>query len=134
MYRKTVSLLLVLACLALATACGKKDADINAFVTEINTFTDELVKKVESAPTPAQGVDDAQKHLDSRKADLKAKFDSVKNIGENQVSKETRDKLQKDLTADGTKMGQLIQKYGSDPAVNTKLKKLTQDFLDLFKM
>lgn len=134
MYRKTVSLLLVLACLALATACGKKDSEINSFVTEINTFTDELVKKVESAPTPSQGVDDAQKHLDSRKADLKAKFDSVKNIGENQVSKETRDKLQKDLTEDGTKMGQLIQKYGSDPAVNTKLRKLTQDFLDLFKM
>lgn len=133
MYRKPVCLLIVLACLALA-GCGKKDDQINSFVNEINTFTDELVKKVESASSPSEGVDDAQKYMDSRKADLRAKFDSVKNIGENQVSEETKKKMQDSFYQDGVKVGQLTAKYGSDPAVRTKLQKLTQDFLELFKM
>ena len=132
MYRKTVSLLLVLCCLALV-GCGKKDAEINSFVTEINTFTDEIVKKVESGSTPEAGVDDAQKYLDSRKADIKTKFDAVKNIGENQVSEDTKKKLSDSFYQDGVKLGQLQQKYGSDAAVKTKLQKLTQDFLDLLK-
>lgn len=133
MYRKSISLLLVLACLAIA-ACGKKDDQINSFVTEINTFTDELVKKVESAPSPAEGVNEAQKYMDSRKADLREKFNSVKNIGENQVSEETKKKMQDSFYQDGVKVGQLTAKYGSDPDVRTKLQKLTQDFLELFKM
>jgi Tfp pilus assembly protein PilP len=132
MYRKTVSLLLGLCCLALVS-CGKKDAEINSFVTEINNFTDEIVKKVEGGSTPEAGVDDAQKYLDSRKADIKSKFDAVKNIGENQVSEETKKKLSDSFYQDGVKLGQLQQKYGSDEAVKTKLKKLTQDFLDLLK-
>jgi Tfp pilus assembly protein PilP len=133
MYRKSISLVLVLACLALA-ACGKKDDQINSFVNEINTFTDELVKKVESAPSPAEGVDEAQKYMDSRKADLRAKFDSVKNIGENQVSEETKKKMQESFYNDGVKVGQLTSKYGSDPEVKTKLEKLSKDFIELFKM
>lgn len=133
MYRKHVSLLVVLACLAIV-GCGKKDDQINSFVNEINTFTDELVKKVESAPTPSEGVDDAQKFMDSRKADLKEKFNSVKGIGENQVSEETKKKMSESFYNDGVKVGQLQAKYGSDPAVRTKLQKLTQDFLELFKM
>lgn len=133
MYRKSICLLLVVACLALV-GCGKKDSEINSFVTEINTFTDELVKKVESGATPDAGVDEAQKYMDSRKADLKAKFDSVKHIGENQVSEDTKKKMQESFYNDGVKVGQLQAKYGSDPAVSAKIKKLTQDFLDLFKM
>jgi Tfp pilus assembly protein PilP len=133
MYRKSICLLLVVACLVIV-GCGKKDDQINSFVTEINTFTDELVKKVESAPNASDGVDEAQKYMDSRKADLKSKFDSVKNIGENQVSEDTKKKMQDSFYQDGVKVGQLQAKYGSDAAVKTKLQKLTQDFLDLFKM
>ncbi len=133
MYRKPICLLIVLACLAIV-GCGKKDDQINSFVNEINSFTDELVKKVEDGATPSEGVDEAQKYMDSRKADLRAKFDSVKNIGENQVSEETKKKMQDSFYQDGVKVGQLTAKYGSDPAVKTKLQKLTQDFLELFKM
>ena len=133
MYRKTVSVVLVLACLAIA-ACGKKDDQINTFVKEINTFTDELVKKVESAPTPEAGVDDAQKYMDSRKTELRDKFNAVKGIGENQVSEETKKNMKDSFYQDGVKVGQLTAKYGSDAAVKTKLQKLTQDFLSLFQM
>src|SRR4051812_25334731 len=112
MYRKSICLLLVVACLVIV-GCGKKDAQINSFVTEINTFTDELVKKVESSPNASDGVDEAQKYMDSRKADLKSKFDSVKNIGENQVSEDTKKKMQDSFYQDGVKVGQLQAKYGS---------------------
>lgn len=133
MYRKPVSLLLILACLALATACSKKDSEINTFVTDINTFTDELVKKVDSAPNKSQGVDEAQKYLDSRKDELKAKATSVNNISESQISKETFEKFKTALTQDVTKIGQLQDKYGSDPAVRTKIQKLLLDYAQILK-
>ena len=132
MYRKSVSLLLVLACLALA-GCGKKDDEVNSFMTDLDNFTNELVKKVESGSTPSAGVDDAQKYLDSRKSELQGKFNSIKKIGENQVSEETKKKMKDSFYQNGVKVGQLTAKYGSDPEVRTKLQKLTQDFLGLFQ-
>lgn len=111
-----------------------KEAEINSFVDTINAFTDDLVRLVEIAGTPSMGVDAAQRYLDERKPELKALFDKVKDIGECAVSEVTTTRIQKDLTEDGTKMGELLAKYGSDPSVRTKLKKLTQDFLDIFKM
>jgi len=134
MYRKPISLLLVLACLALMTGCGKKDDQISTFISDINSFTDELVKKVDAAPNPSQGLDDAQKYLDSRKSEIKGKFDSLKSIGGNQGSEGTKKQLQENMFQDGMKVGQLTAKYGSDPALSPKVQKLTQDFQDLFKM
>jgi hypothetical protein len=58
----------------------------------------------------------------------------VKNIGECHVLEETRKNMQDSFYQDGVKIGQLQAKYGSDPDVRTKLQKLTQDFLELFKM
>jgi outer membrane murein-binding lipoprotein Lpp len=129
MYRKFASLLLVVACLSLA-GCGNKEAQVNSFINEINTFTDELVKKIESAPNPSQGADDAQKYLDSRKADLRAKFDSVKQI---KVTEETQKKIQTDLFEDGKKLGQAVGKNSSDPAAREKLAKLVQEYGQLFQ-
>ncbi|PYS52756.1 MAG: hypothetical protein DMF68_00905 [Acidobacteria bacterium] len=134
MYRKSISLVLVLACLALLAGCGKKDDQISTFISDVNSFTDELVKKVDAAPNPSQGLDDAQSYLDSRKSEIKGKFDSIKNIGENQVTEDTKKKLQENMFQDGMKVGQLTAKYGSDPELSPKVKKLTQDFQDLFKM
>lgn len=134
MYKKHVSLLLVLACLALLAACGKKDDQVGAVIKDINTFTDEIVQKVESAPDASTGVDEAQKHFDSRKTEIRDKWNSIKNVGENQVSDDAKKKMQEDLYNDGKKLGELIAKHGSDPAVGTKLRKLVQDFQDLFKM
>jgi hypothetical protein len=132
MYRKSVGLLLVLACLAL-TGCGKKDDEVNAFINDLNSFTDELVKKVESGSTPSAGADDAQKYFDSRKADLQTKLDSIKKIGEKQVSEETKKKMTDGLYNNGMKMGKLTAKYGSDPAAGPKVQKITQDYMALFR-
>jgi Tfp pilus assembly protein PilP len=132
MYRKSVSLLLVLVCLA-SVGCGKKDAEVNSFITELNSFTDELVKRVESAPNPAAGTDEAQKYFDSRKADMQEKLNSIKKIDVKQVSEETRKKWTDCFYQNSVKVGQLTAKYGFDPATRPKLQQLTQDFRTLIQ-
>ena len=65
------------------------ESTVNTVVAELDSFTNDLVKKVESAPTSA-GVDDAQKYLDSKKADLTAKIATLKDIRGYQVSEDTK--------------------------------------------
>lgn len=132
MYRKSVGVLLVLACLALI-GCGKKDDEVNAFMNDLNTFTDELVKKVESGSTPSAGADDAQKYFDSRKADIQEKLNSIKKIGENQVSEETKKKMTDGLYNNGMKIGKLTAKYSADPEAGPKVSKITQDYMALLR-
>jgi hypothetical protein len=129
-------LVVLLACLPL---CGcKKDADINSIVTDLDSFTTELVKKVESAPNPSAGVDDAQKFFDSRKADLTAKMTTLKGIRGYQVSEDTKNKMTRSLVDDAKRVAGLQMKYVGasmrDPAFKAKLEKLTKDYLDLFRL
>jgi hypothetical protein len=132
MLRKSVGVLLVLACLSLA-GCGKKDDEVNAFMNDLNTFTDELVKKVEAGPTPSAGADEAQKYFDSRKADILEKLNSVKKIGQNQVSDETKKKTGADFYNNGMKIGKLSAKYSADPTAGPKVQKLMQDYMTLLR-
>ena len=112
---------------------AKNDAQMNSFVNNLNTFTDELVSRVTAAPSPADGVDDAQNYMNAEQAGLKAAFDSVKNISECQLSQKVQESMSESFYRNGINVGQLQAKYGSDPAVRVKLQKLTKDFLDLFK-
>ena len=136
MLKRFTMLVLLLACLPL---CGcKKDAEINSIVTDLDSFTTELVKKVESAPNPSAGVDDAQKYFDSRKADLTAKMITLKGIRGYQVSEDTKNKMTKSLVDDAKRVAGLQMKYVGasmrDPAFKAKLEKLTKDYLDLFRL
>ena len=136
MLKRFTMLVLLLACLPL---CGcKKDAEINSIVTDLDSFTTELVKKVESAPNPSAGVDDAQKFFDSRKADLTAKMTALKGIRGYQVSEDTKNKMTRSLVDDAKRVAGLQMKYVGasmrDPAFKAKLEKLTKDYLDLFRL
>ncbi len=136
MLKRFTILVLLLACLPL---CGcKKDAEINSIVTDLDSFTTELVKKVESAPNPSAGVDDAQKFFDSRKADLTAKMTTLKGIRGYQVSEDTKNKMTRSLVDDAKRVAGLQMKYVGasmrDPAFKAKLEKLTKDYLDLFRL
>ncbi|HLL72017.1 MAG TPA: hypothetical protein VK363_11320 [Pyrinomonadaceae bacterium] len=130
MSKRFACLLLLLVCLPLA-AC-KKDAEINTTLSELDAFTTELVKKVESAPNPSAGVDDAQKFFDSRKADLTTKMQSLKGMRGYQVSEETRQKLTMSMLSSAQRVAGLQIKYIGvsmrDPAFKGKLDKLTKDF------
>jgi len=136
MRHKCVPLALVLAMLTLA-GCNK-DAEIDAVIAELHTFSEQLVSKVQSAPNPSAGVDDAQKLMDSRKADLQAKMNSLKGVRGYQVSKETQQKMTDTLTKDAMNVAGLQMKYISvsmrDPAFKAKIEKLVKDYTEIFKM
>lgn len=136
MRHKCVPLVLVFALLTLA-GCNK-DAEIDAVIAELHTFSEQLVSKVQSAPNPSAGVDEAQKLMDSRKADLQAKMNSLKGVRGYQVSKETQQKMTDTLTKDAMNVAGLQVKYVSvsmrDPAFKAKIEKLVKDYTEIFKM
>jgi len=130
MYRKLSCLSLGVVLCALSLAC-KRDADVGAVVDELNSFTQEIVKRVDANPTSA-GVDDAQKYFDSRKDEIKGKLDSIKNVRQAQVSEETMKKMTESIGNNAATVAKLQLKYMNqsmrDPALRAKLGKLSQDY------
>ena len=133
---KPLALIVAFACLLLA-GC-KKDAEVKTVLTDFDSFTNELVKRVESASDPAAGVDDAQKYFDSKKAEMTTKMDTLKGIRGYQVGDDTRKMMESSLVGDAKKIANLQVKYMStsmrDPTFKAKLDKLTRDYQSLFKM
>ena len=136
MYRKPAALLVAVALGAALAGC-KKDSQIESVLAELNTFTQEIVKRVEGAPNPSAGVDDAQKFFDSRKADMQAKLETLKGVRNFQVSEETRKKMMEQLTEDVMSVSKLQIKYignsMKDPAFKAKLEKLVGDYQNMLK-
>lgn len=134
MYKKLAIATLLLFCLSLA-GC-KKDADVTAFISELDTFTAELVKKVDSNPTSA-GVDDAQNYLNSKKGDVKAKWDAVKNVSQARVSEDVMKKLTDSITKNVSSVSGLAIKHSGaamkDPQMSVKLSNLAKDYTELLK-
>ena len=89
--KKVTLFLMAILCISL-TGCSK-DAEINAFITEFDSVTQDIVSKIDANPSAA-GVDDAQKAFDGKKASLKAKWDGIKGAVGFQVSADTKKKLE----------------------------------------
>ena len=136
MRTKVLAMLISLVCL-LIVGC-KKDAEIKTLLNDFDSFTDELVKRVDSASDPSAGVDDAQKYFDSKKTAMSAKMDTLKSIRGYQVGEETKKMMETSLVEDAKKIANLQVKYiGTsmrDAAFKGKLDKLTRDYQSLFKM
>ena len=132
--KKQVPLLLVLISLALA-GC-KRDGEVNAILATIDSFTTELVSRIETAGNPSTGLDEARKYFDSRKNEVAAKVDTLKRLRESQVSDATKQKITSSLVDDASRVGDLEIKYVSqsmnDPAFKAKLDKLVKDYQALF--
>ena len=137
MYGRISCLLLILA-LGVAMAGCKKDTEVNAVIADLDAFTKELVQKAEGAQNPAAGVDEAQKFLDSRKADMRAKIESLKGMRGYQVSQDTTKKITESVTEDVMSVNKLKIKFMTetmrDPALKAKLDKLVNDYNALLKM
>jgi hypothetical protein len=135
--RITCLLTLLLICGVILAGC-KKDTEVSSVIGELDSFTKELVRKVESAPDPSRGVDDAQKYLDEHKADLKAKIDSLKSLRGYQVSEDTKKKMTESVTDDAMSVAKLqikyIQQSMRDPAFKAKLDKLMSDYRSLLTL
>ncbi|HWS56807.1 MAG TPA: hypothetical protein VN228_21905 [Pyrinomonadaceae bacterium] len=129
----------LLAALALAAALAgcKKDAQIESVLAELNSFTQEIVKRVEGAANPSAGVDDAQKFFDSRRADMQAKLETLKGVRNFQVSEATQKKMMEQMTEDVMSVSKLQIKYigqsMKDPAFKVKLEKLVGDYQNMLK-
>ncbi len=134
---KRLVALLALICAALSLAGCNKDSEINSTMAAIHEVTEEVVKKVNASPTVA-GVDDAQKYFDSKKADLKSKWDGIKGARGFQVSDDTKKKMAESFTTDYTNIKTLEIKHMSeameDAAFKSKLEKLVKDWEDTFKI
>jgi hypothetical protein len=137
MSRRIVGSALVFACLLALAGC-RKDAEIETLVAELHSFSEDLVRKVQSAPNPSAGVEDAQRLMDARKAELRAKMSSLKGVRGYQVSKETQQKMTDTLTKDVTNVAGLQIKYVGvsmrDPAFKAKLDKLIKDYTEIFRL
>lgn len=135
MQRQFIVAVVVLTCVVLM-GC-KKDLEIETIVAELHSFSVELTKKVQSAPTPSAGIDEAQKLMDSRKADLQSKMKSLNGVRGYQVSKETQKRMTDTLSQDARNIAGLQIKYLSvsirDPAFKGKLDKLIRDYTEIFK-
>lgn len=133
---KAIALLLCFVCLPLV-GC-KKDAEAKTILTDFDSFTNELVKRVDAASNPADGVDEAQKYFDSKKAEMTGKMDTLKGLRGYQLGDETRKMMESSLVEDAKKVANLQVKYMGtsmrDPAFKAKLDKLTRDYQSLFKM
>ncbi len=115
MYRKLVPALLIALVLVLS-GC-KKDSDVEGFIKDFDGLTNDLVKTIESSPTSA-GLDEAQKKLDAKKADLKTRLSALKELRGFQVSKESLEKLTKSFSDNTQKLTGLSTKITSEAVKN----------------
>jgi hypothetical protein len=127
--------LAALLLISMTVAGCRKDAEVNATVAAVDALTTELVRRIEAAPNPCDGVDDAQKYLDAMKTEIASKMGVLKSLRADQVSDETKRKLASRLGEDASRVGELQVKYVShsisNPAFKTKLDKLVADYQTL---
>lgn len=134
MYKRLMTVLL-LGVVSLMLAACNKDSQINSVMADIHTVTDEVVGKIEASPN-MQGLDEAQKVWDSKKADLKSKWNGIKDARGFQVSKETTEKMKDSYTKDYTAIKMLEIKHmnvsSRDAAFKSKLEALVKEWEDTF--
>lgn len=128
-------LFVALLCLGLA-GCSK-DAEINAFITEFDAATKEIVTRIDADPSAA-GVDAAQKAFDGRKASLKAKWDGIKGAVGFQVSADTKKKLEQSVANNMKSLMAVPVKHAMkmpmDKGASEKFKMLLTDYQRTFTM
>ncbi len=118
-------------CLVMA-GCSK-DGEINAFITEWDSVTNDMVQKINTGD-----IDGAKTAFDAKKEDLKSKWDGVKNARGFQVGADTQKKLEestkKNMTALTTSMTTNMMKIATDKAKVDKLQALIKEYGEIFKM
>lgn len=133
--KKLTFLFIAVLCLGLS-ACNK-DAEIDAFLVEFESTTDEVVKKIDDNPTAA-GVDDAQKAFSAKKPALQEKFDAIKNARGFQVSEAKQKEMVDRVTKSAMKFSEVQQKHmmklAMDKDASTKFQSLLKDYSETFKM
>jgi hypothetical protein len=132
---KKVTLFLLLAIFCLGLAGCSKDAEVEAFIAENDAVMKDITTKIDQNPTAA-GVDDAQKSFDAKKANLKTKWDAIKDARGAQVSADTQKKLNDSMSNNMKSLTDVsmknAMKLGQDKDAAMKFQKLMQDYAATF--
>jgi hypothetical protein len=123
-------LITLIACCLFLAGCSK-DAEINSFITDFDSVTNEVVQKVNANPSAA-GVDEAQKAFDAKKAGLKAKWDAIKTVTATQMSSDSQVKLKKSSENNMQALMEISSKKALDKDAGAKMDALIKDFQNTF--
>ncbi len=138
MKRKLLGIWLLLLVGGVWAAGCKREVQVDAVMSEVDAFTDELVKRVTTNTDPSAGVDEAQKFLDGRREELASKIASVKRAGAYQSDDGVRKQVMVREIDNGTKVSGLQTKFISlsmnDAEFKAKLDKLVDDYQLMFKV
>jgi hypothetical protein len=128
--------LTALAALLLFTSACSKDAEVTAFISELDAATNEIAAKIDAEPSAA-GIENAQKAFDARKPELARKWDGIKNAVGLQVSNETRTKLEESVKNNMKALTQVsikhMMKLAADKEASSKFQKLLADYSTTFQ-
>lgn len=125
--------IILLAVFALGLVGCNKDAEIESFLTEFESTTAEMVKKIDANPTSA-GVDDAQKAFTAKKPTLQEKFDAIKNARGFQVSEGKQKEMMERVTKSASSLSGVSSKLMMDREAMTKFQTLIKEYGETFKM
>ena len=132
---KKLILISIAAAAALLTSCSK-DAEVNAFIAELDATTNEIVSKIDANPSAA-GVADAQKAFDARKPELTAKWNEIKDAVGAQVSAETKKKLEESVANNMKALTEAsmrnMMKMAADKEASVKFQRLLTDYGKTFQ-
>jgi hypothetical protein len=140
-------LLLVLLVGALAHAgCGGEPGtppapqsveEVEAVLAELDSFTAELAKKIESAPEPVEGVRQARGFLDARRGELVPKVSALKKSRSFREDDGTRKRVLESEVENVLKVAGLRTRFMGEAMSNQtfreELDALVTDYQDLFK-
>lgn len=122
----------LVAIFALSMVGCSKDAQINAFMTELETVTNDMSAKIE-----AGDVDGAKAAFDAKKDSLKKGVEEIKTARGFQVSEETKKKFEESMTKNGNTLASAsmkgVMKMGGDQAKTDKLTALMKEYGEIFK-
>ena len=132
---KKIILISIAATAALLTGCSK-DAEVNAFIAELDSATNEIVAKIDANPSAA-GIEDAQRAFDARKPELTAKWNEIKDAVGAQVSAETKKKLEESVANNMKALTEAsmrnMMKMAADKEASVKFQRLLTDYGKTFQ-
>jgi predicted component of type VI protein secretion system len=142
MRRVAAPLVLLLACALASAGCRQAPAGAgpgaaagaDALVASLNSFTEELLSKVESAPDRKAGLAEAQALLDARKGALTAQVAALKRDAD---FARVRGRWLEAEVDNTDRVHRLQLKYSDesarDPEFSGRLDKLVADYDSIFK-
>lgn len=129
---KKITLFFLLAFCLTIVGCSK-DGEINSFLTEWDSVTNEMVQKIN-----AGDIDGAQTAFDGKKESLKSKWAGIKDARGFQVSADSKKKMEESAKKNmGALMGAMTansMKLATDKAKFEKLQALIKEYGEIFKM